>query len=281
MCHWIDLLWRASHADGYNGLPRGGFRGSRRSLAKDWGISEKTARVFLQNLVKCGMLTLGAQSEAEKGPRKGQTRGQIYVVVNYDKYQSVDADWAQDEAQEKAHKVAEKGPPRSNYKKELKKDSPPTPSLFEDGQIDLEEAIAAKPDKKPKAKPRAKTEVKSQVVRQGIEAWDAVAAKAGAAPCKFVNKNLEAKVAARIDEVGGLEGWEEAMALVAGSAFLTGKVPGRNGKSPFRATLDWVAGPENFSKLMNGTYGRAKPKQQQNGQFPPGYLYQPYVLPVE
>ncbi|AWE74359.1 phage replication O, N-terminal -containing domain protein [Pseudomonas aeruginosa] len=38
------------------------------------------------------------------------------------------------------------------------------------------------------------------------------------------------------------------------SPFLMGKVPGRNGAKPFRATFDWLIAPSNFVKVVEGNY---------------------------
>lgn len=56
------------------------------------------------------------------------------------------------------------------------------------------------------------------------------------------------------DELSGLQWFEWFFGLIAKSAFLTGKVPGSNGKPPFAATLDWVVLPTNFAKIVDRKY---------------------------
>lgn len=48
--------------------------------------------------------------------------------------------------------------------------------------------------------------------------------------------------------------WAEYFMAVKSSPFLTGKVPGRNGGKPFRATFDWLINPSNFVKVVEGNY---------------------------
>lgn len=48
--------------------------------------------------------------------------------------------------------------------------------------------------------------------------------------------------------------WREYFESVKASAFLMGKVPGRNGGKPFRATFDWLIAPSNFVKVVEGNY---------------------------
>lgn len=48
--------------------------------------------------------------------------------------------------------------------------------------------------------------------------------------------------------------WRDYFESVKSSAFLTGKVPGRMGGKPFRATFDWLIAPSNFVKVVEGNY---------------------------
>lgn len=48
--------------------------------------------------------------------------------------------------------------------------------------------------------------------------------------------------------------WREYFESVKASPFLMGKVPGRNGGKPFRATFDWLIAPSNFVKVVEGNY---------------------------
>jgi hypothetical protein len=56
------------------------------------------------------------------------------------------------------------------------------------------------------------------------------------------------------DESSGLQWFEWFFGFIAKSPFLTGKVPGSNGKPPFMASLDWVVLPTNFAKIVDRNY---------------------------
>jgi hypothetical protein len=56
----------------------------------------------------------------------------------------------------------------------------------------------------------------------------------------------------------GIAWWATYFAFVAKSDFLTGKKPGREGKAPFVATLDWLLLPGKFSSVLEGKYHEAK-----------------------
>jgi hypothetical protein len=52
--------------------------------------------------------------------------------------------------------------------------------------------------------------------------------------------------------------WEKFFGYVGQSKFLTGQVPGRDGKPPFVAGLDWLVKPDNFAKVIEGKYHLSK-----------------------
>lgn len=51
-----------------------------------------------------------------------------------------------------------------------------------------------------------------------------------------------------------LDFWREYFLTVKASPFLMGRVPGRMGAKPFRATFDWLIAPSNFVKVVEGNY---------------------------
>lgn len=55
----------------------------------------------------------------------------------------------------------------------------------------------------------------------------------------------------------GLHWWRGFFAYVGKSSFLTGNVPGREGRTPFQADLDWLVHPDNFAKVIEGRYDDA------------------------
>lgn len=48
--------------------------------------------------------------------------------------------------------------------------------------------------------------------------------------------------------------WRDYFASVKSSPFLMGRVPGRMGGKPFRASFDWLIAPFNFVKIVEGNY---------------------------
>jgi phage replication O-like protein O len=52
----------------------------------------------------------------------------------------------------------------------------------------------------------------------------------------------------------GVEAWKTFFAYCAKSAFLTGRVPGREGKKPFRADIDFLFAPTKFRGAVEGKY---------------------------
>jgi len=61
------------------------------------------------------------------------------------------------------------------------------------------------------------------------------------------------------DQSQGIDFFRKTFNAIRGSPFLMGKVPprDRNGK-PFALTLDWMFGPKNFIKVVEGEYHKAR-----------------------
>lgn len=85
------------------------------------------------------------------------------------------------------------------------------------------------------------------------DAWNAMAAKAGLPQVATLGKDRERTVRARLQE-HGLDSVLVAIDRVGASDFLTGKVEPKAGSQPFLASFDFVTGPKNFRKLIEGNY---------------------------
>jgi hypothetical protein len=70
---------------------------------------------------------------------------------------------------------------------------------------------------------------------------------------------IREKARRRIKEHNTAEFWDSFLRLIQQSMFLTGKVQGRDGGTPFQASFDWVMGPKNFDKILAGTYSDQTP----------------------
>jgi hypothetical protein len=107
------------------------------------------------------------------------------------------------------------------------------------------EGISETPSATPKADPAAAFSVEE--IRQR---WNQIL---GVKPCKKITEALAKKIK-RLTVEHDQAWWEELFAEVSRSRFLTGKVPGHDGKRPFRVDLDWATGPINLGKILAGNY---------------------------
>jgi hypothetical protein len=81
--------------------------------------------------------------------------------------------------------------------------------------------------------------------------------------CEILTTTRKAHISARWGQVMTENGWTAEQTLewfakffaqMARSKFLTGRVNGRDGKPPFKATLDFLMRPESFAKAVEGVY---------------------------
>lgn len=100
--------------------------------------------------------------------------------------------------------------------------------------------------------------------QEALDAYNAMAAKTGLAKAQRLTDTRRKQLAHRLQECGGLTGWQMAMDQVAASDFLTGKV------KAWRADLDFILQASSFTKIMEGSYAN-KPAPQHK---PKGYFAQ-------
>lgn len=80
----------------------------------------------------------------------------------------------------------------------------------------------------------------------------------------LLNKTRRARLSARwreadsvdkfVSQSDGIDAFREFFERVGKSDFLMGRAPPGNGRQAFRASFDWVIGPENFVKIAEGNY---------------------------
>lgn len=89
--------------------------------------------------------------------------------------------------------------------------------------------------------------------------------------CKVVSKARKAAIKSRWSEAAtlsckpfgyssredGLKAWRTFFEICAESDFLTGQVPGTNGRPSFVANIDFLMGPEHFAQILENKYHRA------------------------
>lgn len=78
----------------------------------------------------------------------------------------------------------------------------------------------------------------------------------GLPKCVAITTDRAKKLSARWKDCGeDANSWKHVLVdKIAPSAFLTGRAQARPGAEPFKATIDWIIGPENFIKIIEGKY---------------------------
>lgn len=90
-----------------------------------------------------------------------------------------------------------------------------------------------------------------------VDLWNLIP---GVIKAKAVTGPIRKHLLARIEEHPDLVWWTTYFDRIRDSEFLTGR-----SKVDFAATLDWVIGPKNMAKILNGNYdGRAKALQEES-----------------
>jgi hypothetical protein len=90
-----------------------------------------------------------------------------------------------------------------------------------------------------------------------VDLWNLIP---GVIKAKAVTGPIRKRLLARIEEHPDLVWWTTYFDRIRDSEFLTGR-----SKVDFAATLDWVIGPKNMAKILNGNYdGRVKAPQEES-----------------
>lgn len=252
---WLWLIAHAAWRDkrvNHKGRPldlkRGQVLVGRAFLAETWGWGEKQVRIFLELLVADNML--------EKGQSNGHFAN-VVTICNYDKYQSVDHDEKPVQGPEQGQSAASAGPEQGQT---LTKDTSNTKGTkIEDSDADASECTSAPVgDQADKAPPRKPPE--PQPVMEAFEAYLAVAAEHGLSQPRTLTPAMRKSIGARLREhTPG--GWQDMLDGLAASDFLRGK-----NERGWRANLDWIVKPANFSKIVSGNYDNRESTEYRYGQ---------------
>ena len=89
-------------------------------------------------------------------------------------------------------------------------------------------------------------------LQASVDAYNEAASRSGWASVQKLTPARMSALRARMREVGGLDGWREAIAKAEASDFLCGRVNTRDG--PFMASFDFLTKPKIFTRLMEGNY---------------------------
>jgi uncharacterized protein YdaU (DUF1376 family) len=133
----------------------------------------------------------------------------------------------------------------------------PTPTQLEEGLSKDSPSAAPSPELPLQRKPVL---IDLATAQQALDAYNAMAEKAGLAKAQRLTDTRRKQLAHRLKECGGLPGWGMAMDQVAASDFLTGKV------KQWRADLDFILQASSFTKIMEGAYAnKSAPKHKPGG----------------
>lgn len=91
-------------------------------------------------------------------------------------------------------------------------------------------------------------------IKAAFDLWNRKAESLGLPTAKVLTEGRRGHLKARLEDCGGLDGWAAALDALAASRFLCGLVPGRDGKPPFKADLDFILQPSSFARLLEGKY---------------------------
>lgn len=235
-------------------LQRGQILAGRAFLAKQWGWSEKKVRNFIDILAGENMV------------KKGQSSGHfanVLTICNYERYQTQSDVVGQSLGQS----GASQGPVRGQTLRRViervedsKIDSPIGESSETVENPDLLAPVeAAKPD----------------VLQQAVEVWNEAAAKAGLPKVRILSAARRSKLAARLKDAGGIDGWREAIGKLVASDFLTGKV------KDWKADFGFVLQQESFARLVEGGYDNRRNAPRANRLPPQPVVERPFQPSAE
>jgi hypothetical protein len=99
-----------------------------------------------------------------------------------------------------------------------------------------------------------------RICLEALNRWNATAAETGLPQAQRLTDQRRKAMRARLEECGGLDGWDTAMGKIRESRFLCGQ----NDKG-WSADLDFVLQAKSFTKLMEGAYDNRAGEGRQSG----------------
>lgn len=91
-------------------------------------------------------------------------------------------------------------------------------------------------------------------ISAAVDAWNRLAADSGLPRAQHVTDKRKRAILLRLDDVGGLHGWDTLCGKIRASPFLRGR-----NQQGWRCDLDWILKPANLTKIMEGNYDERKP----------------------
>ena len=202
-----------------------------------------------------------SRSPEEQGRRiirMDEHRAWGWLVVNYVKYRSI----RDEEDRREQNRVAQE-----KWRSKHRKPQSAAVSQHKPQSAHTEADTEAVRDKQPTVVPQLADASVGKNRRPACPTEKIVSLYHEALPmcprCEILTITRKAHISARWGQVltendwtpeQGIEWFAKFFAQMARSRFLTGRVNGRDGKPPFKATLDFLMRPESFAKAVEGFY---------------------------
>ncbi len=230
-------------------LQRGQILAGRAFLAKQWGWTEKKVRNFLAILV------------AENMVKMGQSVGHyanVLTVCNYDRYQAQ----TDHEESRQGQSGASQGPVRGQSGARLLERV--------EGVEGVEKKESPDGDSSPSLDFYAPQQPEPDVLQQAVAIWNEAAVQANLPKVRILSEARRKKLAARLKDAGGLDGWRDAIGKLVASDFLTGKV------KDWKADFGFVLQQESFARLVEGGYDNRRNAPRANRLPPQPVVERPF-----
>lgn len=216
-------------------------------LMDDTGLARSTLQAALRRLIAQGLVVI-----VEKGGGRLATRYRLTHPSTWGKSARCEAPISD------ALRGPISGPQGSenrthNLRKELIEDSPLPPVGGDAGHSSNSEEQESAND--PTSAPAPQPEPDAQAA---LATFEQIAKAQGWRGGSILTPKRRRRIAARLKECGGLEGWKQVLTDAARSTFVNRIKPG----------LDFFASPESFAKLRAGEYGPQKARTGAPGASP-------------
>lgn len=245
-------------------LGRGQLLVSERTVAEDFGLGRQQVRRLMDSFETAGMINRDTTHSASRA-------GTIVTIVNYERFQGDEGD--RDEAATQGQPVPQpKGNPRPTQDQPTREEgeereegkkrpsvSSPVPGAVGSGEENGGQVLTFTAS--PASAVPSLDEVSIAFAQYETFRRDIVP---GVRPLQL-SPDRRQKLAARLREIGGLEGWRNVIETVRASSFLLGE-GARGGR--LVATIDWLINPTNLRKTLEGNYDE-RPRNGQRGRSAP------------
>ncbi len=238
-----QAAWEA-HDQWFNGhriaVNRGEFVTSLRAMAEAFGWTVKRVRGLMERLGKAG-------NWAQRPAYEGAQAPTVLSVVNYAKYQELPRVEGTAKGTAKGTRGAQQGHSEGTQQNLRKPQETP---LEEDRPSDL--SSSRLPDIPPSLPVQLPAVVPAgDAVTDAFAGYQAVRREfVPGGKALTLSDVRRKKLAARIKEIGGSEGWGRVLASIRGSPFLRGET----GPNYRFAEIDWILEPKNLLKITEGNY---------------------------